>query len=340
MISKISGALCALLLATTASAQPWTSHRPDGHAPIGVMADHTHGAGEVMLSYRFMYMDMAGSRVGTDGVDDEAVVSPAGSDFLVTPTEMPMQMHMVGAMYAPIDAVTLMAMVPFLSNEMDHLTRMGGTFTTESGGLGDVKVAALVRLAAPGRTRFHATLGVSLPTGSIDETGDTPMGDDQQLPYPMQVGSGTVDLQPSLTYLGQSDQFGWGAQAQGTVRLGQNERDYALGNRVGGTLWGSVLVGDAFSLSARLDGETWEDIDGADPAYAMGVANRVVPTVFSDLRSGTRIDLSVGANVMAPHGMLDGLRIAAEVGVPIYQSLDGPQLETDLTAVIGAQFAF
>ena len=65
------------------------------------MGDHTHGAGEFMLSYRYMVMTMAGNRDGTDGVDAEAVVAPDGYGFNVTPTEMPMQMHMAGAMYAP-----------------------------------------------------------------------------------------------------------------------------------------------------------------------------------------------------------------------------------------------
>ncbi len=35
-----------------------TSTRPDSHAPLGVMGDHAHGAGELMLSYRFMGMAM------------------------------------------------------------------------------------------------------------------------------------------------------------------------------------------------------------------------------------------------------------------------------------------
>ena len=72
----------------------------------------------------------------------------------------------------------------------------------------------------------------------------------------------------------------------------------------------------------------------------MGVAVRLVPTIFPDLRSGTRVDLGVGANVMAPHGALDGFRVAAEVAVPVYQSLDGPQLETDLLVTVGAQYSF
>ncbi|NBD18196.1 MAG: hypothetical protein GVY04_19270 [Cyanobacteria bacterium] len=36
----------------------WTSGRPDGHAPIGVMGDHVHGQGEWMLSYRYMFILM------------------------------------------------------------------------------------------------------------------------------------------------------------------------------------------------------------------------------------------------------------------------------------------
>ena len=35
-----------------------------GHGPIGVMGEHVHGKGEFMVSYRFMRMDMAGSRIG------------------------------------------------------------------------------------------------------------------------------------------------------------------------------------------------------------------------------------------------------------------------------------
>jgi len=36
-----------------------SSARPDGHAPIGVMGEHTHKAGEWMLSYRYRNMFMS-----------------------------------------------------------------------------------------------------------------------------------------------------------------------------------------------------------------------------------------------------------------------------------------
>ena len=80
-MSRLSWGLLAALLALTSApsfAQPWTSSRPDGHAPIGVMGDHTHGGQEAMFSYRFMQMNMAGSRVGSESVEDANIVAPMG----------------------------------------------------------------------------------------------------------------------------------------------------------------------------------------------------------------------------------------------------------------------
>ncbi|MEM6783210.1 MAG: transporter [Bacteroidota bacterium] len=332
---------CAVALPLSAQT-PWTSHRPDGHAPIGVMGDHTHSAGEFMVSYRFMAMAMAGNRDGTDALSDAEVIDPNGSNFLVTPTEMPMQMHMIGVMVAPTDRLTLMAMVPLVTMSMDHRTRMGGAFTTEAGGLGDLGLAALVVLAWPERQRLHANLGVRLPTGSVGEQDVTPASapNETTLPYPMQTGSGTVDLQPGLTYLGQADRLSWGAQAMGTIRLGENSSAYRLGNVLDVTAWGGVQATDWLGGSLRLAASTWGDVSGANPAYAMGVTNRTVPTVFADLRAGTRFDLGIGANVLVPRGPLHDLRLAAEFELPVYQSLDGPQLETDWTLTLGAQYAF
>lgn len=165
--------------------------RADTHAPIGVMGDHLHKAGEWMLSYRYMRMTMDGNRDGTDSLSAQDVL---GQGFMVTPLNMTMEMHMLGAMFAPTDDVTLMAMVPFLRNEMDHLTGMGANFTTESEGLGDISVTALWRMFENERDRAHLNLGLSLPTGSIDERDATPINPSAKLPYPMQLGSGTTDL--------------------------------------------------------------------------------------------------------------------------------------------------
>lgn len=338
MRSILGGALCAVciggLSTSPVAAQEWSSSRPDGHAPIGIFGDHTHGEGEMMLSYRFMRMSMDGNRIGTDAVSPEQVLANYG----VTPLDMTMDMHMVGIMFAPSDAVTLVGMVPWLSQEMDHRTRTGTDFTASPSGVGDVSVSALVRIYNRSRTALHLNLGVKAPTGSIDERAVTPASAPGEtiLPYPMQLGSGTWDLEGGATWLGQTDGASWGIQAKGIARLGENDRDYRLGHRGMATGWGALRLNDWVSVSGRLEGSAWGDIDGSDP----DLNPQVTPTADPLLQSGRRMDAGAGVNFEVANGSLAGQRIAVELMFPVWQDLDGPQLETDWALVVGWQYAF
>ncbi len=335
----LSGALTFGLSAAPATAQEWngqwTSGRPDGHAPIGVMGDHVHEKGESMISYRFMRMRMDGNRNDGDQVTSAEVLQ----NFMVAPLNMPMDMHMLGLMYAPSDRITLMGMLPWVSMSMEHVTRMGGEFTTESSGMGDLKLGALIALKSEGKYRAHLNAAVSVPTGGIDQMDVTPASapSESQLPYPMQIGSGTVDLMPGITFLSQGRLGSWGGQANATLRTGENERDYSLGNVFSGTAWLAVKLTDHISTSLRVEGKKWGDIEGADPAYTNLM---MVPTVNPDLRGGTRFDLPIGLNYYISSGVLAGHRIAIEYAFPIYQNLNGPQLETDGILTIGWQKSF
>lgn len=310
----------------------WTSDRPDGHAPIGVMADHTHEQGETMMSYRYMFMAMDGNRSGTSRVSEVEVLD----QFMVTPTDMDMHMHMLGFMFAPRDWLTVMTMVPYVELSMNHLTRSGARFRTSASGLGDISAAGLWRVLNENNQRIHIQTGLSLPSGEIDKRDDTPAGAQSQLPYPMQLGSGTVDVLPGITYLGEHEQISWGAQAIGTIRMGENDNDYTLGNRFQATSWGAYALNDWLSSSLRLAWQSWGNIDGADP----DLNPMMIPTADPNRRGGDRLDLGIGINFYVPEGSLKGLRLAAELLLPLEQDLDGPQLETDWSVVFGAQMAF
>ncbi|NER94795.1 MAG: transporter [Symploca sp. SIO1B1] len=310
----------------------WTSARPDGHAPISVMGEHTHQAGEFMFSYRYMFMRMDGNRDGTDDLSDQEVLQ----QFPVTPTNMDMEMHMFGGMYAPTDDLTLMVMIPYVLKEMDHVTRTGVNFTTNSEGFGDLQLTGLYNVLRQNRQRVHFNLGFSFPTGSIDERDDTPAGNNLRLPYPMQIGSGTFDLKPGVTYLGQADKFSWGAQANTVLRLGENSNDYRLGNQFNLTGWVASKWVDWLSTSLRLDFKTLGNISGADPL----LNPMMIPTADPDRRGGERLDLGLGLNLYAPSGALKGTRLGVEFVLPMVQSLDGPQLETDWQLTIGVQASF
>jgi len=306
--------------------------RPDSHAPIGVMGDHVMEEGEFMLSYRYMEMEMDGNRTGTNSV------STPLPGFMVSPLSMDMKMHMLGGMYAPTEKLTLSVMIPLLSISMDHRVNMNNVeFTTESDGLGDITLAGVYQLANSDNSNLLFNLGLSVPTGSIDEKDTIPvsMGVPVQLPYPMQTGSGTYDVTPGLTYTRLYQQWSWGAQGLYTYRISDNDNGYTLGNKLNASVWAAKTLSHSFSLSARLNALDWENIDGADNKLA---AMPTVPTKNPELRGGSRVDALLGINYVA-HS-LDNIRFAFEVGAPVYQDLNGPQLETDLVFTLGTQYAF
>ncbi|MDH3986604.1 MAG: transporter, partial [Gammaproteobacteria bacterium] len=311
-----------------------SEHNHIGNEPIGVMGAHAHSQGDWMFSYRFMRMDMDGNRDDSDRVSTSKVLK----DYMIAPKSMTMDMHMVGAMYGVNDDVTVMLMVPYLDVEMDHVTRMGAKFTTRTHGIGDVKLSSLIRLQEWNGGQLNLNAGISIPTGSIDEKDDTPAGANQHLPYPMQPGSGTYDLMPGLTYLGNNDSLSWGAQGVGTIRLSDNDNDYSLGDRFNLTTWIVKDWTSQFSSSLRVNGEWWSNIDGNDRKLSP-MAPNMVPTADPDKRAGRRFDLLVGASFSPASGWFAGQRIAAEFGAPVYQNLDGPQLETDWTVTVGWQLA-
>ncbi|MFY0601826.1 MAG: hypothetical protein JXR03_19280 [Cyclobacteriaceae bacterium] len=335
MKTKIFGALLICALFNKVIAQDsWTSGRPDGHAPIGVMGDHTHGKGDFMFSYRFMYMNMDGMRDGSSKVSSAEVLT----DFMVTPETMPMNMHMFGLMYAISDKLTVMAMTNYTAMEMDHITRMGVAFTTKSSGIGDLKISGLYNFFDKKGQRIHANLGLSIPVGSIDNEDVTPAsgGNKTQLPYPMQIGTGTWDVMPGLTYMGQKGNLSWGAQAMGTFRIGKNDRDYAQGNKGTALGWIGYKTTDWLSFSAKLSGSSTGEISGGDPVYTMPM---LVPTVNADNFGGEQVSAGIGFNIYIPSGALKNIRLGVEFEAPIYQNLNGPQMNVKNVSTIGLQYS-
>ena len=329
--------------------------KPAGHAPIGVMGDHMHGQGEWMFSYRYMHMDMEGNRIGDNEVSPTTIATTIPNRFFgrpmqpptlrVVPTKMTMEMHMFGAMYAPTDWLTLMAMLNYVAKEMDHLTFAGptgdtirGGFTTETSGIGDTRLSSMIRLFNHGNHKAHLNFGFSLPTGSTDEsdqiltpTGATPS---PRLPYAMQLGSGTVDLLPGVTYNGKFANFGWGAQYMGTIRTG-SDNGYSWGDKHEVTGWASYTFSTWLSSSVRVKYSTMDEIDGMDPAIVAPVQ-----TADPDNYGGDRVDLLFGVNLLGTKDWYKGHRLAIEGGIPIEQDLNGPQMETDFVITVGWQKAF
>ena len=332
--------------------------RADAHGPIGVMGDHRHHQGELMLSYRYTNMWMEGNKIGLDDVSPDKIVTTVPNRFFgqpmqsptlrVVPTQMNMNMSMFGAMYGLTDRITLNAMLPYIDKDMSHITYKGGMgttrlgrFSTSTDGIGDLSFGGIVGLydskTEDSEQHLNLLLGLSAPTGSITERGRilTPMGGAPivRLPYAMQLGSGTWDFVPGLIYTTRTGNLSFGAQYRGNFRLeDENAEGYRLSNLHQATGWAAYEWAPWISSSLRFAYQSLGDINGMD----LDISGPV-QTANPDFYGGDRADLLLGVNLIGQKGVTCGHRVAAEFGVPFFQRLNGPQMETDYTFTVGWQ---
>lgn len=300
-----------------------------GMADSSDKASVAERSSKITLSYRYNRMQMAGNRDGTDDVTTAEVLR----QFPVSPLNMRMEMHMFGLMYQVDDNRTLKLMVPYVEKSMSLVNRRNISFRTRSRGLGDIEITGSYRLCRPEegndslRCRFSLDAGLSLPTGETDKRDDTPAGN-IKLPYPMQLGSGTFDPVLGISYSSGLNAWKWGARAKTKLRFGKNDEGYRWGHEHRLGVWAETGLSRAIRASFQFDGRFRGNIHGKDSELNPAM----IATARTDLRGGKRIDALFGLS-----SMLHGHRLSVQFGWPLYQDLDGPQLETDYRFMLGWQ---
>lgn len=295
-------------------------HENHGYAPLNLAGTHSHEKNEWMLSYKYMEMEMDGMRNGENSVDKNAVYA----SYNISPLSMTTKTHMTSAMYGIDDNFTFMAMVPYVEKSMKLRTKTGVNFTTKSSGLGDIKLSVIDDLNYVNFNGLSAMYTLSLPTGSIHKRDATPAASDPRLPYSMQLGSGTFDITPALTYQHNCDCHGinFGAQAFATFRINDNREDYRLGNIYGASAWAGKSFTDELSAGLTLKAEHQSKINGTD-----GNLNAaMVPT--ADTTNTGHEKATAGFDVLYEPKSLKGYTFAADYTAPIYQDVNGFQMDS------------
>ncbi len=260
--------------------------------------------------------------------------------------------------YAPWDRVTLLVTPQLIDTHQDqtavspageNLLHPGQpsppSFRHTTAGIGDTGVTVLGRLLEGDGYRLDAGLGLSLPSGSVNKRINT---GSYYLDYGLQPGSGTVDFTPSVTYRGHIGRFAWGGQVDAVKRLeSRNESGYALGDRVEGSVWGSVGILPWLSASVRGIG-TWEGgIQGQFKPHIVPtrigfkvVHGQPVP-IYKDVLTpqvelgpmdqpgnygGRYGDIGLGLSRVIPRGAFAGNRLSVEWRVPLADDVNGYQL--------------
>ncbi|MEX0363422.1 MAG: nitrous oxide reductase accessory protein NosL [Allomuricauda sp.] len=311
------------------------NHGPNAYAPSGVMGDHLHPKGGVMISLRSMYMSMEGNRMGSNKIQDSNIYQ----NFMVAPQQMSMEMFMLGLMYAPSDKVTLMLMQNMVSKDMDLTAQMTmgngmamqNDFSTSSSGLGDLKLGMLYGVFSKGKNSLHLNTRINIPIGTVDNRDATPMMPDAKLPYAMQLGTGTLDLTLGATFKQKYSNFAWGVQQLNTFSTGRNSEGYRFGNIHELHSWMGYNISNIIGFNLRLSGSTQATISGMDT----DLNPMMVPTANPANYGGELLSAGLGTNILVANGKLV---LGVELNAPLYQNYNGIFMNTDYTINAGVRY--
>lgn len=331
-------------------------HKHTGHhAPAGLMFSHMiTPADSLMIGYRFMNSQRSGTVLhGSDTANDLSVVQSACRSTLqcrYIQSDMEMDMHMLDIMYAPFDGLNLMLMPQWMTMSM-HLRELEGRPAPlegqhehsgigghETGGVGDTILAALLNLwSSPGH-QLHLGLGFSAPTGDVElEFRRIARQDGGIVHFGMQLGSGTWDFLPSLTYNGQYQNLFWGAQISSVIRLEErNDSGYRLGDSIQSNLWSGYQLTDWLSATIRGQYTVQGSIKGDFNTYN----GRAGPMDFPANYGGRFWDIGLGLKASIPSGDLQGNTFSFEWLQPVHDDMNGYQIERDHTLFASWSYRF
>ena len=282
------------------------------------------------MSYQYKSVEFDGYLDGDSSLNIQEVLwsgpteTRTSKNFPVVPTVIRQNVHLLSFGYLITPNIGLYLSAPYIEQETDHISIVPNydEFLIKTDGTGDVILSSRYQFISTAEHAWWFSLGVSFPTGSIDELGDTPRAPgDQQLPYTMQLGSGTYDLPIELSYqhLGAHD---FSLSINAVVRTGTNDRHYRLGNnyRLAGKYKFpfqeqlSFSVAAEFQYSERIKGQDDSLLIDAPFPYPASITN---PALYG----GKKLLLKAGLSWKVS----SNLQLGAEFGKPVYQNLNGPQ---------------
>lgn len=318
-------------------------------SPAGQMLGHEHPKGVWKASYRLMNMNMGGLISGSQTVSENNVLN----NYMMSPSSMRMDMHMVMAMYGFTDRFSLMLMFNYNSFDMQmnmslnptigHTHSMPSDESTiamqsKTAGLGDTKLYGSYVMFNSAINYFFLNGGLSIPTGSIKMKGNANdvMYPSKRLPYMMQMGSGTFDFMPGLTYLANLNNAAISIQLKTVIHPYNNSLGYRLGDQIGLNVWGAYKWFPWLSNSLRLEASSTKPIIGNDPS----VVSTIEPSANAHNYGGQTATSYFGVNIYFDRSFLSNNRLSVEYGIPLYQNLNGTQQAKKSTLHLGWLISF
>jgi len=321
-----------------------------GNMPMNIPGGGVPETNEFRFKISPVFMRMDGLLESTEDVQPESILGmPSMGKFMAAQRSMDMYMVNASAGYSFTDRFFGGIMFMWKKNDMDmkfnsKMTKMTNSpgYTMKSTGMGDTMLMGKYRLysddALVPTSQLSLFAGLSLPTGSINEKNanhplDIRKG--EELPYGMQLGSGTFDPTLGVLYQGSSSPLWWGVNLTYTPRLYENSRDYNLGDEYHYDLYAMYQFRYNTLVQLQINGKYQGSIKGEMDELRTGLSGRAVhgdaasplmtPLWDNENYGGHQISTTVGLQWQPfPLHIVD-----ISLGLPLFQRLNGPQLKDD-----------
>lgn len=301
------------------------------------------------LSASFKKLDIGGYKNGTRDLSFDEVLFSAGEmrtqqNYPVVPTFICQVAFSLSAKYQIDHNTAIGVQVPYLMQDTEHISSVPGfaDFTLSSKGLGDIAVGLSRKLSSRKNQNISIQAGLRLPVGDINVMGDTPRGGAgtmERLPYTMQLGSGTLDLTGGFNYGRQFNSVKLNANVNAVVRTGTNDNNYRLGNNYAANFSATHVGHTHFEPFAKASLRKINSINGIDKGLTIP-GEFPFPASITDPSNygGEKIVLTAGTKLC-----LDShcdSNVTGEIGVPIYQNLNGiqPKEQSRISLALGTRF--
>jgi len=317
---------------------------------LGVEIEDIQDEKRWFLSYEFRYLDIGRYQSGTDKLTfDEVQFLPGetrtNSNYPIVPTFIEQKVHAFSLGREITDEMSISVTVPYVMQQTKHISFIAGfeEFEIESSDVGDISLLGQYRFLRAASSHASFGLGISFPVGSIKEIGDTPRGGAgtlEQLPYTMQIGSGTYDFIANLAYEKDTGQWALGIKGSATLRTGKNDSNYRLGNNYGIELTtrfkGWSLIRPGLNVSLR----TTEAIHGRDESLLIpGVAFPFGASITDPANFGGE-KAKLGGNIRVCLQDACTINLNVRAAFPFYQNLNGIQPRERFSVSTALNYSF
>ena len=335
-----------------------TPDRPNAPTPLGIYGVNQPKQGVFSLSINPGYFALSGSLIGTQSMSPvQAVTDPSVKTTFGPIVGKPVQVRNVpatvnigfvgfGLTYGLTKDFAVTVASAYLDKNQDVNVFKGMSGSTLLGqsdagtqGISDTALVGLYRLYHDSMNQINVFFGFFLPTGSTTENeggfNNSGKYGTKRAVYTLQLGTGTVDALPGITYSGVLGKWSWGLAFRGRYALDTNAQGYRWGAYSEFDGWGGYTWLPGLSTTLRVMGQVIGHIDGYDPQI-LGYGPCSNPLWFG----GDFVDILPGLSISGRYFDMPAATASVAFDVPVYQNLNGLHTARNYGVLTGLKFKF